>query len=544
VLNLKKNTFIIIYLFTLLFVLIYLNNLIPLNLRLNSPHDDGMMVNRANNILEGQWLGVYDQFALAKDAGFSIFLSLISLLSISYINAITVILFVTVLFLVIAIQKIFNANFYKMIIVSTPLFFFPTQFIFGYRIIYRDLFIALLIITMIAGFINLINLIHNWDHVRFCEIKLFANIFIFSISYSIIFLVRSKTTSAHILGVATILYLLYSYLTRNHINKIVKITSLSILFLLPSLSIYAVTQINEKSYGVALLNDYSYGTFPKAMKEISRLKPIPTTAFISISRIQREKAYSISPNFNELSEIIENPDNSWRDFSCNSLKICDDFSTGWVYWAIRDAAAQKGYFNSLIENQEFFRQVANEIENYCNSNSSQCSERGVFELPHVEQLYYTNVMPSFTNNVKRILFPENPSYFFTSEDMMYMEYDKFRNHTIWQKVIKTETNSAKLKDKWTNFMKWQRFVDTFSSTIFIWMIIGLINLRSRNLRSEGIAILPKVILVVVLLSEIATMTFIESNVWGVMGGNYLLAGNLILWFLGYVGWIQKINFRN
>ena len=60
---------------------------LPLLAISNGTHDDMMMVNMAENLLNGHWLGIYSQYTLVKGIFFPAFLALSNFIGISYINA-------------------------------------------------------------------------------------------------------------------------------------------------------------------------------------------------------------------------------------------------------------------------------------------------------------------------------------------------------------------------------------------------------------------------------------------------------------------------
>ncbi|MEK9786503.1 MAG: hypothetical protein VW546_10890, partial [Gammaproteobacteria bacterium] len=51
----------------------------------SSPHDDTLFIGLALNILQGDWLGTYNQFTLMKGPGYSMFIALSNILGIPLI---------------------------------------------------------------------------------------------------------------------------------------------------------------------------------------------------------------------------------------------------------------------------------------------------------------------------------------------------------------------------------------------------------------------------------------------------------------------------
>ena len=51
----------------------------------SAPHDDTLFVGLALNILQGEWLGAYNQFTLMKGSGYPLFIALSNLLGLPLI---------------------------------------------------------------------------------------------------------------------------------------------------------------------------------------------------------------------------------------------------------------------------------------------------------------------------------------------------------------------------------------------------------------------------------------------------------------------------
>lgn len=141
---------------------------------------------------------------------------------------------------------------------------------------------------------------------------------------------------------------------------------------------------NQSVYGVALINNFSGGAFPRAYAAWSRVRGVPLRDFVPINKAQRLAVYQVSPAARELRSRLEDPTNGWKKWGCPAesiaagrgaehLNICDDFPGGAEPWAIREAAGRAGRFGNERAAQQFFGRLADEIEAACASGKLQCA---------------------------------------------------------------------------------------------------------------------------------------------------------------------------
>ncbi|NJN60318.1 MAG: hypothetical protein HC795_01160 [Coleofasciculaceae cyanobacterium RL_1_1] len=99
---------------------------------------------------------------------------------------------------------------------------------------------------------------------------------------------------------------------------------------------------------------------------------IDTAAIVPVPASARAAIYDHSPAFRELRPALEVPPNTgWRSQSC-AEGICDDYAGGFFFWALRDAAAAAGYYETPDRAAAFYRQLAAEINAACDDGVLRC----------------------------------------------------------------------------------------------------------------------------------------------------------------------------
>lgn len=99
---------------------------------------------------------------------------------------------------------------------------------------------------------------------------------------------------------------------------------------------------------------------------------LDTAAIVPVPAAARAAIYDHSPAFRELRPALEVPPNTgWRSQSC-AEGICDDYAGGFFFWALRDAVAAAGYYETPDRAAAFYRQLATEINVACDHGALHC----------------------------------------------------------------------------------------------------------------------------------------------------------------------------
>lgn len=144
--------------------------------------------------------------------------------------------------------------------------------------------------------------------------------------------------------------------------------------------IFVLTNIfsfyNFIKYGIFLPTDLNSPGIKAAYTSITSVSPARWKYRVSVSKETRQEIYAVSPTFRKLSVYLESEKGKvWRQASCEEAKICDDYASGWFFWALRDAVADAGEYKSALATESFYWKIAEEVKLACQSGKLNCKER-------------------------------------------------------------------------------------------------------------------------------------------------------------------------
>lgn len=129
-------------------------------------------------------------------------------------------------------------------------------------------------------------------------------------------------------------------------------------------------------YGIFLPSDLNSPGIKAAYASITSVSPDRWRYRVSVPKETRLEIYAASPTFQKLSGYLESEKGKvWRQASCDEAKICDDYASGWFFWALRDAVADAGQYKSAPATESFYRKIAGEVKAACQSGELKCKHR-------------------------------------------------------------------------------------------------------------------------------------------------------------------------
>ena len=149
-------------------------------------------------------------------------------------------------------------------------------------------------------------------------------------------------------------------------------------------SVLGVAALNQAKYGVFLTNEFREGAFPAAYGALSRVEHPDWKQYVPVPKAVRQAIYKESPAFRELEASLEGPlGQAWGQTGCQAYpKTCGDIAAGWFDWALRDAAAQAGYYASAEKAAAYWDRLAREVNQACREGRLVCGgERSSLDPP-------------------------------------------------------------------------------------------------------------------------------------------------------------------
>jgi hypothetical protein len=134
-------------------------------------------------------------------------------------------------------------------------------------------------------------------------------------------------------------------------------------------SLLSISYLNYRYYGFFGTNELKAPWMTAAYGALARIKSSSTDRYVPAPRDARERAYEVSPTFAQLRSNIEGqPGQFWQMISENQERRSKgDIAGGWFIFALRGAVAANGHSNSIADAEKFYRAMASEINDACDS---------------------------------------------------------------------------------------------------------------------------------------------------------------------------------
>lgn len=341
-----------------------------------APHDDTLFVGLALSILQGEWLGVYDQFTLMKGSGYPLFIALSNVLGLPLILSQELLylgscfLFTWGIRLMGASTVLACISFALLAFNPFTYNFFPNVYPFRFGI-----YPAVSLMLFALAQIILICASQGRRH--------WVLTFLFGLVLGWFWNIRGEAIwMAPALGILLLSYWYVSLRSqrsprpRHAFISVIAAAALAWagLFLVNT----AISAKNYQTYGVYTTNEMTSPAFKSAYGGLLRIKTVRWERFIPVNREAREIAYSVSPSFGRLEHYFEygRGRKSW-------MVGMSDYPAAYFPWAFRDGLFSIGYFRDAPATHEFLEKIGVEIDQACDSGTIDCRPR------------YTNLAPAW-----------------------------------------------------------------------------------------------------------------------------------------------------
>jgi hypothetical protein len=380
--------------------------LVPPLAYFTSPHDDGLLVQHAASILDGDWLGSYNNRTLAKPAGYSIFLAIIHPTGLNPAIPTWGILLVgsTLIFLALVALRMRALS---VLFVFASLMLNPALLGAEASRVYRDGFIASLAtlgfgVAMTLGLQLAKSASGRRYLLQVAPLSLLAGLIL-----GVIFVTKPDATYWLAPGMAMCVVATASFRlgTAHWFRRIIKAFGVACIAGVGlAIPFVAVSEKNHATYGYFGTEDFYSGASASMWSAWARVNGGSTRRFVPITQAQRESVYGISPTAAKLRPFLElPPDTGWRHLSCVGSGVCDE-SGGYFVWDVRDAFTLSGLSSTEEEFQTSQQQIARDIASACASRQLICSRfPAPFGLPPIDHIDPKDVAVNTFDSVRTSL---------------------------------------------------------------------------------------------------------------------------------------------
>lgn len=120
---------------------------------------------------------------------------------------------------------------------------------------------------------------------------------------------------------------------------------------------------NYLRWGVSVRSEFSAPGYVSAMDALYAIDSGPTPKHVTLTAKTRALAYSVSPTFRELRGFFEGPiGQALAAYTAQFTGVSGEIANGWMYWAVRDAAASVGWHKDPRFAESKYRAVADELQ--------------------------------------------------------------------------------------------------------------------------------------------------------------------------------------
>lgn len=401
-LKLLKKYPIISFMFILFVIKLLIVSGLPIWAWGEAGHDDRLMINYSVSLLNGEWLGQYNERTLIKGIFFPFILVVSNFFNISYTTAISIIYAIGCVMFVIAIKDVINNNKILMFIYIVLLFCPVSYSLSAFQRVYRNSISPAQIILLIAFFSGM--------YLR--REKNLIIYFFWTIGAGVSFVAMWNTREdgiwiipfVSVVILITIIKFLYKYKIDKSKIWLIKIVVTFIPIIILIFSTIFISSMNYKYYGVYTNNELLDSNFTKAYKSILSIEPEEKIDYVSVPHTTVKKLYEVSPTFGELKPYLEN--SPWD--ALGEHGIDGNIEDGWFFWAMRESVFNACEKKDAVSINEFYLKIYNEVEQAF--NNGQFERRKIFSSPLMtpwDNKYIKPLINTIAQSTKFVITYEN-----------------------------------------------------------------------------------------------------------------------------------------
>lgn len=392
------------------FIQIWLISNITIYQRGFSIHDDILMLDYAENLSSGNWLGTYDNKTLLKRISYPIFMAICNKLNIPYTFALGVLWTGACIVFIVAISKIISSK--KVLLFSYIFILFnPVMYSFKWsQSMYRNAIIPAAVLLTIA---TLVGVYTRRNDSKKLIIWSIASAVTFAFFYNI----REDSIWLVPFYICALAITIGKIIIENPQNKqmmwkIVKVCCSVVLVLVINFSICFTNYVH---YGVFTSNELYDTNFRTMISIMNRLDENPELTLekgITISHKTMKKLYDICPTIGQIKEYIEKDvfESFWQTIGDN---VNDgEVYGGYIFWAMRDAIQDAGFYSNGQQANDFYGRICDELNSAIEKGKIKVKEKSGITI-FGTRLFGDNsndIRKAFFDNIKTMISYKNIEY--------------------------------------------------------------------------------------------------------------------------------------
>ena len=366
------------------------------------PHDDSAYVMRAFHLLRGEAFGPYDSHTLSKLPGISFWLAGVRLLGVPHLLAINALYVGAGLYFITGARAAGAPR--LLLLASFAVYLFnPVTLGEEWHRVLREPLGTGLFVVLLAAMLNLLLASRG-------RTRVWPHLSVFTIAFAFALLLREDD---RLLWAALALFVVF--LVR--VARLHRVggrkgwaSLVALAALIPAAAAIAVNQSArayiEAHYGLPILHDMSEGEFPRLMAAIRSVDSGIDNRLVMAPQETLDRLRTLIPQFAPVVDRLPPP--GPNTFSCLFQGVCSEWSNGWIFFWIKDAADSAGLTPSLPKGQAYFEDVRTRIDSACESGTLKCTQKGDGILPPFELRWSRAFLSAFARLAGMTLSP-NPN---------------------------------------------------------------------------------------------------------------------------------------
>ena len=342
-----KNNKLTILMLIICIIKIIIVRVQPLNILCTMRYDDELMVNLAQNIKDGKWLGNYNHYTLIKGVFTPLFIVMSNYLHVPFLIA-KEIFYISACYLFIIIIRKKIKNNYTLILLFFMIIFNPVEYSYNLCRVYRDTIYISLVLYVVSFSIGM------YIYINESSKKLVKYFIGFGLSYTAIYLCREEVIWIYPYLIWITVATIYSIIKQKKYKKLLLYLISLIIF---GLLILIVCCLNYKYYGVFTLNQYWGNEFKQAYGAFTRVKPKEKIEKVAVTRETLNNIADVSPKFREIKPYID------------KYSYGKEISGAYFHWGLMEAISKAGYYKDAKTANKFYIELAKEINQACEIGS-------------------------------------------------------------------------------------------------------------------------------------------------------------------------------
>jgi hypothetical protein len=360
--------------------------------------DDRLFLRLARSLLQGQWLGPYDQVTLVKRPFYSMWIALSSWLGIPLLLGQNLWYVAACLTLVAGLSPLVPRR-SVLLAIYVVLLLNPMTFTLDVLRVNRTFYHAetLLVIACLVG-------LHTRREASLASLASWGSGL--GLALAAFWLTREESVwllpSLLLLFGGTVASLVFA---RPH-RLAARLALCGLALVVWAGALFGVRTINYLNYGVFVTCETNDGKFVSAYAALSRVEHASWQRYIPFPKETRQRIYKVSPAFRELEPFLEGA--VGQGWAAASKPHYGDLGGGevvggWFQWALRDAVAMAGYYRDGKSAKKYYERLAAEVNRACDSGQLAARPRRSIMMPPWHKEYGPLLVDACWRGVRQLI---------------------------------------------------------------------------------------------------------------------------------------------